>query len=106
MVELNHGPETCVAGKHHESERYAKLLAGLHETAAELGVDVIGGWGFPIGHKLWYVVDAEESHVVADVFFAAGLHQLNSVQINPVLDHDAFKGWILKRSDRSTELAL
>jgi hypothetical protein len=106
MVELNHGPETCVAGKQHASENYAELLDGLRGAAAEYGADVVGGWAFPVGHKLWYVVDAEESQTVADLFFASGLHQLNTIQINPVLDHDAFTGWMMNFTDRTTEVAI
>lgn len=106
MVELSHGPEACVAGKRHASENYAQLLAELHETAVEHRADVVGGWAFPVGHKLWYVVNAEESQSVADLFFASGLHQLNTIQINPVLDHDAFTGWMLDFTDRKTEQAI
>jgi hypothetical protein len=106
MVELNHGPESCVAGRPHASENYAKLLVGLHETAAEHSVDVVGGWAFPVGHKLWYVVKAEESQTVADVFFAAGLHKLNTIQIHPVLEHDAFTGWIMDSADQTTKRAI
>ena len=106
MVELNHSPETCVAGRHDASENYAKSLDGLRETAAKHSVDVVGGWAFPVGHRLWYVVNAEESQTVVDLFFAAGLHKLNTIQIHPVLDHDAFRGWILDSADQTTELAI
>ena len=106
MVELDHDPESCVAGKHEASENYAKLLAGVRGTAAEHSVDVVGGWAFPVGHKLWYVVNAEESHVVADMFLASGLHRVNTIQIHPVLDDDAFTGWILDSANATTELAI
>jgi len=91
MVELNHSPETCIAARDHSSaERDAKQLRILRDIATKHGATIIDGWSFPVGHQLWYVVDASESHAVGDIFFESGAFKWNTVTINPVMNHDSF----------------
>jgi hypothetical protein len=91
MVELKHSPETCIAAREpSSSELDAKQLRELREIAANHQATVIDGWSFPIGHQLWYVIDAPESHAVADVFFESRAFRWNTVTINPVMSHDSF----------------
>ena len=69
-------------------------LAGL--TPDDYDVKIVGGWAFPIGHKLWYVVEASGSHAVAELLFAVRVHSWNTVDIHPVLPHDTFAEDVLK----------
>ncbi|HIF72318.1 MAG TPA: hypothetical protein EYQ61_07180 [Dehalococcoidia bacterium] len=91
MVELKHSPETCITARDRSSsEMDAKQLHVLREIAAKHGAMVVDGWSFPVGHQLWYVIDAKESHAVGDVFFESGAFRWNTVTINPVMNHDSF----------------
>lgn len=106
MVELTHSPETCItAPGSSDREHHAELLSALHQTAYKHEVDVVNGWSFPIGHKMWYVVSARDAQNVTDTFFATGVHLWNTVQIHPVLDHQAFKTKVLDKITGSTELS-
>jgi hypothetical protein len=96
MVELEHEPETCVASGRSDVQRNAKLLIDLRERADDYDVKIVGGWAFPIGHKLWYVVEASGSHAVAELLFAVRVHSWNTVDIHPVLPHDTFAEDVLK----------
>ena len=91
MIELKHNPETCIAARERSSaETDAKRLRELRKLAANRGATVIDGWSFPVGHQFWYVIDAPDSHVVADVFFESNAFKWNTVAINPVMNHDSF----------------
>jgi hypothetical protein len=91
MVELKHSPENCIAARDRSSaEKDAIELRLLREIAAKHEATVIDGWSFPVGHQLWYVIDAKESHAVGDVFFESGAFRWNTVTINPVMNHDSF----------------
>ncbi|HJP28220.1 MAG TPA: hypothetical protein QF694_05375 [Dehalococcoidia bacterium] len=91
MAELKHSPETCIAARDRSSsEMDAKQLRVLREIAAKHDATVVDGWSFPVGHQLWYVIDAPESHVVGDVFFESGAFRWNTITINPVMNHDSF----------------
>jgi len=91
MVELKHSPETCIAARDGASaELDAIRMRELIEIAAKHGATVVDGWSFPIGHQLWYVIDAPESHAVANVFFESRAFRWNTVTINPVMNHDSF----------------
>jgi hypothetical protein len=48
------------------------------------------------------VIDAPDSHVAADVFFALGVHKWNTVTINPVLDHDTFSREVLGATSKKS----
>ena len=106
MVELNHSPESCITGKHQTSTNHAELLAGIREIAFEHGIKVVDGWAFPVGHRLWYVVEATESQAASDLLFAAGLHHWNTVQIHPVLNHETFVETVLSQISSEVELAI
>ena len=91
MVELKHNPETCIAARDKSSSEIdAKQLRVLRYIAANHEATVVDGWSFPVGHQLWYVIDAKESHAVADLFFESGAFRWNTVTINPVMNHDSF----------------
>ncbi|MBN4064597.1 hypothetical protein JYU04_02560 [Dehalococcoides mccartyi] len=96
MVELKHSPETCIAARDGSAaEMDAKQLRELQQIAANHDATVIDGWSFPIGHQLWYVIDAPESHAVADIFFKSRAFRWNTVTINPVMNHDSFVRHVL-----------
>lgn len=97
MAELTHGPDTCVAAKNDLAGPRVHLLAGLKEIASEHGAEIVNGWAFPIGHRMWYVVEAPNSHTVATVFQAAKAHHWNTLDIHPVMDHETFKETVLER---------
>jgi len=105
MVELIHGPETCIAGRKGEAAHHAEMMAGLRDIAREHNLEVVEGWAFPVGHRLWYVVESKDSQSVADAFFAADVHQWNTVQIHPVLNHATFTETVLKPIIGNVELA-
>jgi hypothetical protein len=90
MVEIAHKPENCIANGSIESKSNAALLKGLHESAAQLGATIVDGWAFPIGHRLWYVVKAENAHIAAKIFGERRVHTWNTITVNPVLDHESF----------------
>ncbi|MFP6569016.1 MAG: DUF3303 family protein [Dehalococcoidia bacterium] len=93
MAELMHGPETCVAANP-DRER-AGLLADLPEISRANGVNFVGGWAFPVGHRQWYVFEAEDAHAVSKVLFAAKTHHWNGIDIHPVTDFESFKSTVL-----------
>jgi len=95
MVELNHEPETCIASGYGDTESNARLLMKIGESARELGAELVGGWAFPVGHRQWYVVRADDAHVVAELIRVTNLHLWNTISVNPVLDHDGFSTKIL-----------
>lgn len=95
MVELNHSPETCIVARDGSSHLDAESLRDLREIAIEHGAYIVDGWAFPVGHQLWYVVDAPESHIAADVFSASRAYRWNTVRINPVMNHDSFSRKVL-----------
>ena len=96
MVELTHSPGTCIASPGSTDREYhAELLGEIHQIAYKHRVDIVTGWAFPIGHKLWYVVSAKDAQDVTDTFFSIGVHRWNTVQIHPVLDHKTFKSKVL-----------
>ncbi len=99
MVELVHGPDKCPAVHPVIAAGSASHLAGLEQTASEHGARIVGGWSFPVGHKLWYVVEADDSSAVSDLFFAAQAHHWSTVTINPVIDHETFKERVLGATD-------
>jgi hypothetical protein len=90
MVELKHSPETCIAARENNADLDAQRFRELREIAAKHDSTVVDGWSFPVGHQLWYVIDAPESHLVADVFFESRAFRWNTVTINPVMNHDSF----------------
>lgn len=97
MTELEHGPDTCIAAKNDLDTPTVYLLAELKEIALECGAEIVGGWAFPIGHRLWYIVEAPDAHTVANVFHAAQAHHWNTVNINPVIGHETFRRTFLGR---------
>jgi hypothetical protein len=97
MVELNHEPETCIASGYGNTESNASLLMKISESAKDLGAELVGGWAFPVGHRQWYVVKADDAHVVAEVIRVTNLHLWNTISVNPVLDHDGFSTKILSK---------
>ena len=106
MVELTHSPETCIGSpSSSDREHHAELLGEIHQIAYKHGVDIVNGWAFPIGHKLWYVVSARDAQDVTDTFFSAGVHRWNTVQIHPVLDHNAFKAKVLDEITGPVEIS-
>ncbi len=99
MVELTHGPETCIAAESVPESSRSRLLSELTSLAVEYGAEIVGGWSFPVGHRLWYVVEAADAHTVSSLFFAAQTHHWNTVEINPVIDHETFRRTILNQFD-------
>ncbi|MDA1279226.1 MAG: hypothetical protein O3B95_04195 [Chloroflexi bacterium] len=95
MVELTHGPETCIASERGRNEKYAGLLLRLREAAADHGIRVIDGWSFPVGHRLWYVLEADDPQAISNLCVSTGVHYWNTVLINPVLNHDSFAREVL-----------
>jgi hypothetical protein len=95
MVELKHEPENCFASQNQLSQVDSSALGDVGNIAEKRGARLVNGWAFPVGHQLWYVIDAPQSHIVADVFFEANAHKWNTVTINPVMDHDTFGREIL-----------
>jgi len=90
MFEFKHSPGTCIAAREKNADLDAQQLRELRNIAMKLDSTIIDGWSFPVGHQLWYVIDAPESHVVADVFFESRAFRWNTVTINPVMNHDSF----------------
>lgn len=99
MVELSHGPETCIAAKNDPGSSQGRLLSELTDIAREHDAEIVGGWSFPVGHRLWYVVEAQDAHAVSNLFFAAQTHHWNTVDINPVIDHETFRRTVLNQFD-------
>ena len=97
MVELTHGPETCIAARDPLiTETDARHFLEIKSIAIDHNVKIINGWSFPIGHQLWYVVEAEESHAISEVFKDSRAASWNTVRINPVVNHDEFVEKILE----------
>ena len=90
MVELKHSPETCIAAREKNADLDAQRFRELRDIAAKHGSTIVDGWSFPVGHQLWYVIDAPESHEVANVFYESRAFRWNTVTINPVMNHDSF----------------
>ncbi len=95
MTELTHGPDTCITAPNEYAQLRARLIAGIKELAAEQGAEIVNGWSFPAGHRMWYVVEAPDSHTVASVFRDARTHHWNTVSIDPVIDFAEFKETVL-----------
>jgi hypothetical protein len=95
MVELKHSPETCIAAREKNADLDAQQFRELREIAVKHDSRIVDGWSFPVGHQLWYVIDAPESHIVADVFFKSRAFRWNTVTINPVMNHDSFTRHVL-----------
>ena len=91
LVELKHGPDTCIAARDRSlTEIDARYFREITSIAESHSVKIVDGWSFPIGHQLWYVVEAEYSHSVAEVFKESRAFSWNTVSINPVVNHAAF----------------
>lgn len=105
MVELTHGPDTCIAGNNPNAPHYAELVADIRLAASDNNIEVVDGWSFPIGHRLWYVVEADDPQSITNVFFAAKVHHWNTVQIHPVLNHAAFTETVLMPIISKADLA-
>jgi hypothetical protein len=97
MVELNHEPETCIASGYGDTESNALNLMKISESAKELDAELVGGWAFPVGHRQWYVIKADDAHIVAELVRVTNLHLWNTITVNPVLDHDMFSEKILAK---------
>jgi len=95
MVELNHRPETCILANYRPEDNCAGRLSKIRETAGKYGARVVDGWVFPIGHRLWYVIEAHDAESVTDLCTDSGVHIWNTVSISPVLDHDRFRTKVL-----------
>lgn len=95
LVELEHKPEMCITSGGDRNKSHAAELMAIRDTARELGTRIVGGWSFPVGHRLWYVVEANDAHAVAELARTCQLHSWNTVTVNPVLDHDSFSEKIL-----------
>ena len=93
MVELEHRAESCIAGD--PAGNHARLFAQLKDYAADKGLQIQGGWLFPVGHRMWFVVDAENGHDVQQLFFDAKVHLWSAISVNPVNDYDSFLANIL-----------
>ena len=91
MMELVHGPTTCIAAHNHRDDEIVRSLANIKEIAAGHGARVVGGWAFPVGHRMWYVIEASAAETVATIAQEMKLHTWQTVDIHPVLEHSDFK---------------
>ncbi len=105
MVEATHRPETCIAARGSAARADADQLAELMDPSFRGQSRVISSWAYPIGHRLWFVVESPDAHSVAELFRAAGVHGWNTIGIHPILDNQEFKRTVLDGITRSAEEA-
>lgn len=95
MVEATHGPETCISARGKAARADADHLAELMDTASSGQTRVVASWAYPVGHRMWFVVESPDAHPVAELFRTAGMHGWNTIGIHPVLDSREFKRMVL-----------
>ena len=86
MVIVRHSPESCPGRPGNEDVH--PCLQTLEQLIAERGIGVVGRWGDPPAHVNYLVLDAENAHVIQEVFMESGMFGHTTTEIRPILSMD------------------
>ncbi|MEX1216252.1 DUF3303 domain-containing protein [Saccharospirillum sp.] len=86
MVIARHSPESCPGRQGNESVHLC--LNSMEELIQQRGVKIVGRWADPPAHVNYMVLDAENAHVIQELFMESGLFESMEVDVRPVLSMD------------------
>lgn len=87
MVIVRHSPESCPGRPGNEAVH--PCLHAMDTLVAERRIRVIGRWADPPAHVNFMVYDADNAHVIQEIFMESGLSGHATAEIRPVLSMDA-----------------
>ncbi len=86
MVIARHSPESCPGRAGNESIH--PCLHSMEELMQKRGVRVVGRWADPPAHVSYMVLEAENDHVIQQLFLESGLFGHTTTEIRPVVSMD------------------